>query len=139
MNKSVVAVLGIILVVLIGAYLLFGRGGSNPYSTPQPTATQATPATSTDSGSPTQNSSAVTIQNFAFAPVTLNVKVGTTVTWTNQDNVQHQIKSDSSEEVFASENLTTGQSYSFAFNKTGTFAYHCTIHPSMQGAIVVTP
>jgi len=77
----------------------------------------------------------VTIQNFAFSPATINVKAGTKVTWTNQDSTTHHVVSDTG--AFDSGNLAQGQSYSFTFNKTGSYPYHCSIHPSMTGTIVV--
>lgn len=77
----------------------------------------------------------VTIQNFAFSPATLTVKAGTTVKWVNQDSATHQVVSDTG--LFNSGDLSKGQSFSFTFNQTGTYAYHCMIHPSMTGSIVV--
>ena len=78
----------------------------------------------------------VTIQNMAFNPSTLNVQVGTTVTWINKDSVTHDVVSDTG--VFNSGNLTNGMSYNYTFNQTGSFPYHCAIHPSMTGTIVVS-
>lgn len=75
----------------------------------------------------------VSIQNFAFNPGTLTVKKGTTVTWTNNDVVPHEPKSN----TFDSGPLANGQSFSFTFNQTGTFDYSCAIHPSMTGKIIV--
>lgn len=86
----------------------------------------------------TSNSSTntVTLQNMAFNPSTLNVQVGATVTWVNKDSVTHNVVSDSG--VFDSGNLANGQSYNYTFNQAGSFPYHCSIHPSMKGTIVVT-
>jgi plastocyanin len=83
-----------------------------------------------------QSANTVTIQNMAFNPSTLNVQVGTTVTWINKDNITHHVVSDSG--VFDSGNLTNGMSYNYTFNQTGSFPYHCSIHPSMTGTIVVS-
>ena len=91
------------------------------------------------SGCTSQTQSAantVTIQNMAFNPSTLNVKVGTTVTWINKDSVTHDVVSDTG--LFTSGNLTNGISYNYTFNQTGSFPYHCAIHPSMTGTIVVS-
>ena len=77
----------------------------------------------------------VAINNFSFQPASLTVPVGTTVTWSNQDSVAHTTTSDTG--VWGSGNLTTGASFSFAFNRAGTFHYHCMIHPNMMGTIVV--
>lgn len=88
----------------------------------------------------TSNSSAgansVAIQNMAFNPTTLTVPVGTTVTWKNLDSTTHHVVSNTG--AFDSGDLANGQSYSFTFNQAGTFPYHCSIHPSMTGTIVVT-
>jgi len=78
----------------------------------------------------------VAIQNMAFNPTTLTVPVGTTVTWKNLDNVTHHIVSDTG--AFESSDLTNGQTFNFTFNKAGNYPYHCSIHPSMTGTIVVT-
>jgi plastocyanin len=77
----------------------------------------------------------VSIQNYMFAPATLSVPVGTTVTWTNNDTVVHTSTSDVS--VWDSGPITPGQSYSYTFSRAGTFTYHCMIHPYMHGTIVV--
>jgi len=77
----------------------------------------------------------VTIQNFAFNPSSLTVKAGTTVTWTNKDSTNHPVASDTG--VFNSGTLNNGESYSFTFNQTGTYPYHCTTHTSMKGTIIV--
>jgi amicyanin len=84
------------------------------------------------------SSSAVVIHNFTFTPQTLTVKAGTTVTWTNKDDIPHGIASANN--VFArSKALDTDDSYSFTFATPGTYAYFCCVHPYMKGTIVVEP
>ena len=78
----------------------------------------------------------VEITNFAFDPPSLTVKAGTTVTWTNQDSAPHTITSDAGD--WDSGQLSKGQSFSHTFDQAGTLAYHCSVHPSMTGTIVVT-
>jgi amicyanin len=79
---------------------------------------------------------AVSIDNFTFTPPSLTVKAGTTVTWTNRDDIPHGIASSTS--TFAkSRALDTDQSYSFTFTTPGTYQYFCYIHPHMVGTIVV--
>ena len=92
-----------------------------------------------------QTNVSVTIRNFAFSPRILTVSNGTTVTWTNQDATPHQVINDPGGsglnpglgDVFESDPLETGESYSFTFTSTGLFPYRCAIHPAMEGQIIV--
>jgi plastocyanin len=84
---------------------------------------------------PSGNPNAVTIQNSAFNPSTLSVKVGTTVTWTNQDSIAHTVTSDSGNELDSGP-IPSGQNYSHTFNAAGNFSYHCSIH-NMKAQVVV--
>ena len=77
----------------------------------------------------------VEIADFAFAPATLTITVGDTVTWTNQDAVAHTATSTTG--VFDSGDLEQGESYSVTFTAPGTYDYLCTPHPSMTGRVVV--
>ena len=68
----------------------------------------------------------------------LTIRTGTTVTWTNQDSAPHQIASDSGSPLsFSSDSLSNGASYQVTFAEPGTYSYHCAIHPSMKGTVVV--
>lgn len=78
----------------------------------------------------------VKISGFAFSPTPLEIKAGTTVTWKNEDSVPHTIVADDGS--FSSNTLNQGDSFSFTFEKTGSFSYHCSIHTSMKGTITVT-
>ena len=80
--------------------------------------------------------SSVTIKNFAFSPASITVKVGTTVTWTNQDQDAHTVTDKGG--AFGSQALDTNASYKFTFSKPGTYNYFCTIHPFMTATVVVT-
>jgi plastocyanin len=78
----------------------------------------------------------VTIDNFSFTPAALTVKAGTTVTWTNKDDIPHGIGATNN--AFAkSKALDTDDSYSFTFTTPGTYQYFCYLHPKMVGSIVV--
>jgi len=77
----------------------------------------------------------VMAKDFMFAPTSLTVAAGSTVTWTNKDDEPHTIVSDSG--LFRSAALDTNESFSFRFDKPGTYRYLCTIHPRMVGTIVV--
>ena len=80
----------------------------------------------------------IEISNFAFSPQTLRVQAGdaVTITWTNNDLAPHIIVSDTGNEL-TSEKLNQGNSYSHIFTTAGTYNYHCSIHPSMKGQIIV--
>ena len=77
----------------------------------------------------------VKIVNFAFAPPTLTVKLGTRVTWANKDSSTHTATSDQT--GFDTGSLTKGKRMTIQFNKPGTFAYHCSFHAFMTGTIKV--
>ncbi|MGO9804364.1 MAG: cupredoxin family copper-binding protein [Steroidobacteraceae bacterium] len=77
----------------------------------------------------------VIARNFMFAPLTITVKAGSTVTWTNRDEEPHTVVSLSG--LFRSAALDTNDSFSFRFDTPGTYYYICTIHPRMTGTIVV--
>jgi len=79
---------------------------------------------------------AVSIDNFAFVPATLTVRVGTTVTWTNHDEEPHTIAA--SEGSFHSPGMDSQATYSHTFPTAGKFDYICSIHPYMHGTVVVT-
>ena len=78
---------------------------------------------------------AVKIDNFVFGPQTLTVPVGSTVTWTNSDDIPHTAVSTDS--VFRSNVMDTNEKFSYTFTKAGTYSYYCTIHPKMTGKVVV--
>jgi plastocyanin len=77
----------------------------------------------------------VKIDNFSFGPQTITVPVGTTVIWTNRDDIPHT--SVSTEDIFKSKVLDTDEKFSYTFTKAGTYPYYCTIHPKMTGKVVV--
>jgi plastocyanin len=77
----------------------------------------------------------VKIDNFSFGPGTLTVPVGTTVTWTNRDDIPHTVVS--TEGAFKSKVLDTDEKFSFTFSKAGTYPYFCSIHPKMTGKVIV--
>jgi plastocyanin len=79
----------------------------------------------------------VKIDNFSFGPATLTVPVGTTVTWTNRDDIPHTVVSTDDPKAFKSKVLDTDEKFSFTFSKAGTYPYFCSIHPKMTGKVVV--
>lgn len=100
------------------------------------TTTSTTTITNTFTQTATAKTYNVSITNFSFSPSTLTINKGDTVVWTNNDSVPHQVKGDTLSALSAPV-MSNGQTYSFTFNNTGTFGYHCAIHPSMTGTIIV--
>ena len=80
-------------------------------------------------------SAVVNIDNFSFSPATITVKAGTTVTWTNRDDIPHTVVAD--DKTFKSKVLDTGETFAFTATKPGTYPYFCSIHPRMTGKLVV--
>ncbi|HXN71326.1 MAG TPA: cupredoxin family copper-binding protein [Candidatus Acidoferrales bacterium] len=78
----------------------------------------------------------VTIDNFSFAPMQLEIPAGTEVTWINKDDVPHTVVSDD-HKLFKSRALDTDEKFSFTFKDPGTYEYFCSVHPKMVGKIVV--
>jgi plastocyanin len=93
-------------------------------------------------GSPTEapaptGPNAAGISNFAFAPATLTVPVGTQLTWTNKDEERHTVAAGDGS--FHSPGLGTNATYSDSVSTAGTHDYSCSLHPGKHGAVVVTP
>lgn len=97
------------------------------------TACGGTATTTTTTSSTAVAAQTITLQDFTFSPKAVTVKVGDSVTWTNADSASHTVTS----EAFDSGTLATGQSFSYTFDKAGTFDFHCSIHPTMTGTINV--
>lgn len=113
--------IGIIVVVLVvviaGFYVFNGKSNSN-------------------SPSNVESGNVVKISGFAFSPSEIKIKSGESVTWINEDNAPHAIVSNSGNEL-ASDSFSKGKSYIHTFNSAGTYEYHCSIHPSMKGKVIV--
>lgn len=89
---------------------------------------------------PPQSVSKVEIMGFKFAPATITVKKGTTVTWTNQDEARHNVVAQGLNASTGpkSELFGKGESYSYTFDTVGEYMYLCEPHPNMIGTVVVT-
>lgn len=85
----------------------------------------------------TDAASQVMIDNFVYSPVPLTIKVGTTVTWINHDDIPHTV--DSTQGKFKSAALDTDDKFEFKFTEAGEYPFYCRIHPKMTGKIVVQP
>jgi plastocyanin len=117
MTKKNVWFAGLATPVVIATLLLLA-GSSRVTANDQPPATNA-----------------VKIDNFVFGPQTITVPVGTTVTWTNSDDIPHTAVS--TDGVFKSKVMDTDEKFSYTFTKAGTYSYFCSIHPKMTGQVVV--
>jgi len=78
-----------------------------------------------------------TIDNFSFSPAELTVAVGTRVTWINRDDIPHTVTDAATPRTMKSPPLDTGESFAFTFDRPGVYAYFCSLHPHMQGSVVV--
>ena len=116
-----------------------GASGANyrPKATPSTTMMAMGADTSAPPTGPPVSTDAVTIEGFAFKPGVITVKQGTPVTWTNKDDEAHTVffGFDSSRSPLL---VNTANTYTKTFTTTGTFVYHCTIHPFMTGTVTVT-
>jgi plastocyanin len=127
------------LLLVPGVLLLAACGSNNNKKAAAVTVASGTVAPLSSSGSATTATTvAVEIKNIAF-PDTISVKPGTTVTWTNKDSFPHTVTADSGQPVsFDSKSIAAGGTFSTTFAKAGTYSYHCEIHSTMHGKIVVS-
>jgi plastocyanin len=87
------------------------------------------------SAADTPDTTTIVVKDFMFNPTPLTVKVGSTVTWTNMDDEPHTVVSDTG--VFKSGGMDTNESFSYKFDRPGTYHFTCSIHPRMVGTVVV--
>jgi plastocyanin len=92
-------------------------------------------STPTPPGSGGPGANAVFIQGTAFSPATITVAAGTTITWTNKDSFNHTVTSNSP--LFDSGAMGNGGTFSYTFTAAGTYPYHCSLHLSMTGTVIV--
>ena len=117
MTTNKVWIAGLVAPVIIAVLLL--AGSPSVKANDQPSAANAE----------------VKIDNFSFGPQALTVPVGTTVTWTNRDDIPHTVVS--TDGLFKSKVQDTDEKFSYTFTKAGTYPYFCSVHPKMTGKIVV--
>jgi plastocyanin len=125
---------GVAGVALLVSLLALAACGGSSGTTSAPAG-----ATSGSAGSGATSAQTVTINNFAFSPKTLDVAVGTTVTWVNKDVAVHDVKFTNSSIPLSPLLMSNSSkdSWSHTFTKAGTYAYICGIHPYMTGTVVV--
>jgi len=114
------------------AILVSACGAPAGLSAPQATSYPPAAAQASDGSA---NPAQIMITNFKFDPETITIKAGSTLTWTNQDSVAHTVVAQDGS--WKSDNLAKGASFSYTFDKPGTYAYICSIHPTMKGTIIV--
>ena len=118
------------LVTLAGC----GGGGSSPMSTvPTPTTPTSPGGTSPTLVGMPLGASFLTLT--AYVPNPITVSVGSTLKWTNNDNVAHTVTSQNN--LWGSGDMEPGATYSYTFQATGTFPYYCVYHPGMVGTVTV--
>ncbi len=132
----------LIVLLVIAALLISGCAHEQQANEPSSNQPAAPPESSLPASSPpaapaeSAKTHSIDIKSFAFSQLTLTVKMGDTVVWTNKDSAGHTVTSDSGNEL-NSGTLSNGQSYSHTFNTAGTFEYHCAPHPFMKAKIIV--
>jgi plastocyanin len=132
---AIILILGIFLIGA-GIYLLTSQNpSSGPNNTIPNTTNNNSPAT-TENTSTVPKTYNINMLGYAFSPSSLTIKSGDTVVWKNLDSMSHTVTSDSGNEL-SSSSLGNGGTYSHTFSTAGTFAYHCAIHASMKGTIIV--
>ncbi|MBV4356864.1 cupredoxin domain-containing protein [Pinibacter aurantiacus] len=82
-----------------------------------------------------QGNNTVSMQYTQYDPSTITVKAGTTITWINNDNMDHTVTANDGS--FDSGTIKQGGKYTHTFSTAGTFSYHCTFHANMKGSVVV--
>jgi plastocyanin len=123
-RRSIYITIGIIAALLLGAGIYFTINGNNMFMTNNNSDVKINTKPGT-----------VNIQNFAFSPSTIKINKGDTVTWANSDSTIHRIVADDSS--FDLGDQSSGATVKHTFKESGTFNYHCAIHTSMKGVIVV--
>ncbi len=77
----------------------------------------------------------IAMKNVKYSPANLEIKVGDTVIWTNEDDHDHTVVAD--DDSFESEKIGRGETFKHTFKKKGKFKYSCSYHPRMKGTITV--
>lgn len=140
----------------VSTLMLFGAcGGSGDRTSEVDTASSTSPQSSPseDSAPATSGGSEVTLQTFRFEPGEIEIEVGETVTWTNNDDILHTVTSGKGQKqgvpgvsenkdaqpdgLFDQQMDGVGATFEFTFEKSGTFNYFCSIHPGMTGKVIV--
>ncbi len=139
MKRSNLVAALVILVIIVAAAVWGLTTSNNNKTNNQPNNNPYSSQTSNSSNSTSTTNgqtSSVSIENMMFTPAQITVSKGTTVTWTNNDSVAHTVTDDNAKGP-DSGSITPGQTYSYTYNTTGSFPYHCNFHSQMHGTVVV--
>ena len=93
------------------------------------------PGNDQNNGDGGANTNSISMRNLEFQPMITTVSTGTTITWYNNDTVDHTVTSTSGPTSFDSGVIRPGETFSFTFTEAGTYDYHCTLHSSMRGQV----
>ncbi len=121
MRKAMIAILMILMILIVAC----------APSQPAQQTTDKTIGRSAESGKVV----AVAIRGFKFVPAEVNIKVGETIVWTNEDSAPHTV--ESLDDILKSDELSKGDTFSYTFTKPGKHEYICGIHPYMKGSVTV--
>jgi plastocyanin len=124
-----IALVVVLVLMLAGAIYFAQRSDNNISSTNSDTTTSSGTDQEISGGS-------ITMTNMLFTPSQITVQKGAAVTWTNSDTVVHTVVADLGNGPDSGD-IAPGSSYSYTFTDTGSYQYHCSLHPSMRGTIVV--
>jgi plastocyanin len=108
---------------------------ASPTTTAAAAPTTAAPRPTTTQPAPAAGPVSVAIANFVYSPDPVHLRAGSSVTWTNNDSAPHTATDDA--HAWDTGSLAQGQSATVRFDTPGTYTYHCTLHPTMMGRIVV--
>ena len=131
-------VAAVVLIIGIAAYSMMS---GQPYVVPS----QTVPSTESNTESAASANALVkeglieaSIENFAFVPAEIRIKVGSKITWTNNDDSPHTVTSESGGKTeLTSPMLDKGESYAHVFDTPGVYNYRCNLHPGIKGKVVV--
>lgn len=141
MNRALPALaVSVLLAALAGCGSSSSSGSSSASSTPPPGTTASSSSGAAASKTKANGKTVdVTYQNIAIQPANITVKVGTTIKWTNKDNIAHNVTSESGPQQFSSSNFGQGGTFQITAKSPGVIHYVCSIHPTaMIGTITVT-
>lgn len=147
-NKLLLIIVGLTVLIIVAVTIALTGGGSkesapassasNPSTSANEPSNTTKPTLSAGDDTSLSSESTVEIKDYAYSPKTLKIRLGDTVTWTNQDSVRHDVvTAENASEGPNSELLAKGENYSYTFKKAGTYDYYCSPHPYMKATVVV--